>query len=97
MENLLRYVGVLVAIIALLIGASECQNIKENELVGVAGGGFGGGSDVKRELRAAKYGGRKGLMMTSPWCGGGGGGVGEYGGCSDLKSEGDSKRMESQP
>jgi len=84
MENLLRYVAVLVAIIVLLIGASECQNIKENELVGVAVGGFGGGSDVKRELLAAKDGGR---------CGD----IGEYGGCSDLKSESDSKRMESQP
>jgi hypothetical protein len=83
MENLLRYVGVLVAIIALLIGTSECQNIKENELIGAAGGGFGGG-DFKKELRAAKYGGA---------CGS----VGEYGGCSDLKSEGGSKRMESQP
>lgn len=86
MENLLRYVAVLVAIILLLIGTSECQNIKENELVGggggVAGGGFGGGSDVKRKL------------LYSGNCGGV---VGDYGGCSDLKSEGDSKRMESQP
>ncbi|AES68397.1 hypothetical protein MTR_3g007780 [Medicago truncatula] len=64
-------------------GTSECQNIKENELVGgVAGGGFGGGSDVKRKL------------LYSGNCGGV---VGDYGGCSDLKSEGDSKRMESQP
>ena len=71
-------------IIALLIGTIECQNIKENKLIGGAEGGFGGSSDVKKELRAAKYGGS---------CGD----VGEYGGCSDLNSKGDSKRKESQP